>query len=140
MSLQEMLVIVQPKLEFYSLQKGEPAQSELKKASAQGGLSKSIIDCVDELQDFSDTAALISQLDLIISVDTSTAHLAAAMGKEVWLLNRFDTCWRWLLDRDDSPWYPSLRLFRQSEAGDWSRVMDQVRLNLEHKWSMEQKN
>jgi hypothetical protein len=140
MSLQEMLVIVQPKLEFYSLQKGEPAQSELKKASAQGGLSKSIIDCVDELQDFSDTAALIAQLDLIISVDTSTAHLAAAMGKEVWLLNRFDTCWRWLLDRDDSPWYPSLRLFRQSEAGDWSRVMDQVRLNLEHKWSMEQKN
>ena len=140
MTLQEMLVIVQPKLEFYSLQKGEPAQSELKKASAQGGLSKSIIDCVDELQDFSDTAALISQLDLIISVDTSTAHLAAAMGKEVWLLNRFDTCWRWLLDRDDSPWYPSLRLFRQSEAGDWSRVMDQVRLNLEHKWSMEQKN
>ena len=63
----------------------------------------------NELRDFADTAALVETLDLVISVDTSVVHLAAALGKPVWVLNRFDTCWRWLLNRDDSPWYPTLR-------------------------------
>jgi hypothetical protein len=82
------------------------------------------------LQDFSDTAALIDALDLVVSVDTSTAHLAAALGKPVWLLNRFDTCWRWLLDRSDSPWYPTLRLFRQETPGDWRGVVARLREEL----------
>jgi ADP-heptose:LPS heptosyltransferase len=91
-----------------------------------------IVDWGALLRDFSDTAALIEHLDLIISVDTSTAHLAGAMGKPVWLLNRFDTCWRWLLDRSDSPWYPTLRVYRQERAGDWDSVLRRVRMDLGH--------
>lgn len=79
-----------------------------------------------EIQDFADTAALIQPLDLVIAVDTAVAHLAGAMGKPVWLLNRFDTCWRWLRDRDDSPWYPGLRQFRQTSPGDWNGVIARV--------------
>ena len=78
------------------------------------------------MHDFADTAALVANLDLVIAVDTAVAHLAGALGKPVWLLNRFDTCWRWLLERDDSPWYPSLRQFRQAEQGDWAEVMERV--------------
>ncbi|WP_144111527.1 tetratricopeptide repeat protein [Paraburkholderia sp. BCC1886] len=85
-----------------------------------------LTDWTDQLHDFADTAALISQLDLIISVDTSVAHLAAALGKPVWLLNRFAGCWRWLNARDDSPWYPTLRLFTQPARGDWHSVLARV--------------
>ena len=83
-------------------------------------------DWTAELGYFADTAALMEGLDLVISVDTAAAHLAGALGRPVWLLNRYDACWRWLLDRDDSPWYPSLRQFRQSAPGDWSGVVDRV--------------
>jgi ADP-heptose:LPS heptosyltransferase len=76
--------------------------------------------------DFADTAALIQHLDLVISVDTSVAHLAGALGKPVWILNRHDLCWRWLLNRTDSPWYPSARLFRQPHPGDWAGMMVEV--------------
>jgi Tfp pilus assembly protein PilF len=107
---------------FISLQKGEPAAQ-----SANAGLGLALHDFTDSLQDFADTAALIEALDLVISVDTSVAHLAGALGKPIWLLNRFDTCWRWLLDRDDSPWYPQLRQFRQPIPGDWTSVMCAVR-------------
>jgi ADP-heptose:LPS heptosyltransferase len=84
-----------------------------------------------ELSDFAETAALIENLDLIISVDTSTAHLAAAMGKPVWLLNRRDSCWRWRLSDQATPWYPSLRLFNQSRSGDWGAVIEEVRVELD---------
>jgi hypothetical protein len=67
----------------------------------------------------------------VISVDTATAHLAGALGKPVWILNRFDTCWRWLLDRTDSPWYPSARVYRQERAGDWDGVVQRIRRDLE---------
>ena len=80
----------------------------------------------DELDDFSDTAALVDLMDLVITVDTSVAHLAGAMGKPVWVLLPFSPDWRWLLDRDDSPWYPSAKLFRQPRVGDWDSVIDQV--------------
>ena len=83
-------------------------------------------DWTEELDDFADTAALIDGLDLVISVDTSVVHLAGALGKPVWVLNRFDQCWRWLSDRTDSPWYPTARLFRQPEPGDWASVMRDV--------------
>jgi hypothetical protein len=84
----------------------------------------------DQLKDFSDTAAVISNLDLVISVDTSVAHLAGALAKPVWVLLPFVPDWRWLLDRDDSPWYPTVRLFRQYAAGDWSGVIDHIGVEL----------
>jgi tetratricopeptide (TPR) repeat protein len=85
-----------------------------------------MIDFMEEMIDFADTAALIANLDLVISVDTAVAHLAAALGKPVWLLDRFDACWRWLDGRRDSPWYPSLRLYRQRRPGDWDSVLAEV--------------
>ena len=112
--------------DFYSLQKGEPAESELAGLVSCGWGGPDIVDFAAELADFADSAALIEQLDLVISVDTATAHLAGALAKPVWILNRFDACWRWLLDRDDSPWYPTARLFRQGRPGDWDGVMHEV--------------
>jgi tetratricopeptide (TPR) repeat protein len=79
-----------------------------------------------EIADFDDTMAIIEALDLVVTVDTSVAHLAGAMGKPVWILLPYAPDWRWLLGRDDSPWYPSARLFRQSRPGDWGGVADQV--------------
>jgi tetratricopeptide (TPR) repeat protein len=79
-----------------------------------------------ELKDFADTAALIENLDLVISVDSAVAHLAGALGKPVWLMNRYASCWRWLLERTDSPWYPTMRLFRQQTLGDWTGVVREV--------------
>jgi tetratricopeptide (TPR) repeat protein len=81
--------------------------------------------------DFLDTAAVIMNLDLVIAVDTSTAHLAAALGKPVWLLSRFDGCWRWLKDRTDSPWYPTIKIFNQNKRLDWSEVIQTVGSELE---------
>jgi ADP-heptose:LPS heptosyltransferase len=78
------------------------------------------------IQDFADTAALIERLDVVVCVDTSVAHLAGALGKPVFLMVPWAAEWRWLHDRSDSPWYPSLRVFRQPSLGDWSGVIDQV--------------
>ena len=105
-----------PGVSFISLQKG-PAAAQ----SPPPGLS--LTDWSDELVDFADTAALIAGLDLVITVDTSIAHLAGALGKPVWVLSRYDGCWRWLQNRDDSPWYPTLRLFRQTKPGTWAEVI-----------------
>jgi len=90
-----------------------------------------LADWTAELNDFADAAALIVTLDLVITVDTAVAHLAGALGRPVWLLNRFGGDWRWLLDRDDSPWYPTLRQFRQPALNDWASVMAHVRSALE---------
>jgi len=87
---------------------------------------ENIIHFGDELRDFSDTAALISHLDLVISVDTSVAHLAGALSKPVWILLPFVPDWRWLLDREDSPWYPTARLFRQDHSRVWDGVIERV--------------
>jgi ADP-heptose:LPS heptosyltransferase len=76
--------------------------------------------------DFLDTAAVVANLDIVITVDTAVAHLAGAMGKPLWLLLPFSPDWRWLLDRDDSPWYPTARLFRQDRVGDWDPVIRRV--------------
>ena len=117
-------------IEFYSLQKGQPAESELAELMRDNWDGPPIIDFTNLLNDFSDTAALVKNLDLVIAVDTSIAHLAGALGKPVWMLNRFDTCWRWLLDRTDSPWYPTARLYRQEKAGDWDTVVQRVKTDL----------
>ena len=120
-----------PDLEFHSLQKGEPAETELAQLIGARWDGPPMRDYTADLHDFSDTAALISQLDLIISVDTSVAHLAGALGLPVWILNRFDSCWRWLMNRSDSPWYPTARLYGQEIAGDWDGVLSRVRADLE---------
>jgi hypothetical protein len=116
-------------VEILSLQKGPPA-AQLTEAQAGGWEGPPILDLTAELKDFADTAALVANLDLVITCDTAIAHLAAGLGKPVWILNRFDACWRWLADREDSPWYPGVRLFRQSEPGDWDPVVRRVRTDL----------
>jgi tetratricopeptide (TPR) repeat protein len=125
--LAKFAVLKNPGIEFFSLQKGQPAESELARLRAQNWDGPEIRDFSDELRDFSDTAALVESLDLVISVDTSVAHVAGALGKPVWLLNRYDTCWRWMLNRSDSPWYPTMRIYRQEAAGDWDGVLRRVR-------------
>ena len=114
---------------YVSIQKGEPAAES---ANPPPGLV--LYDFTKDLHDLADTAALVDGLDLVISVDTAVAHLAGALGKPVWLLNRFGGDWRWLLDRDDSPWYPTLRQFRQPSPGDWNTVIRRVRDALKQ-WS-----
>ena len=85
-----------------------------------------VVDLRRELRDFADTAAVIEQLDLVISVDTAVAHLAGALGRPVWILLPYGADWRWLQDRNDSPWYPTARLFRQTTMGDWTPVLAAV--------------
>ncbi len=119
-----------PDVEFFSLQKGQAAEAEAAALIAKGWGGPHMNDFTGFLADFSDTAALIENLDLVISVDTSTAHLAGALGKPVWILNRHDSCWRWLLNRSDSPWYPTVRLYRQERAGDWEDVVRRVEHDL----------
>jgi ADP-heptose:LPS heptosyltransferase len=75
---------------------------------------------------FQDAAAVVTALDLVLSVDTAMAHLAGTLGRPVWVLLPYVPDWRWLRDREDSPWYPSMRLFRQRQAGDWNHVLGQV--------------
>jgi tetratricopeptide (TPR) repeat protein len=111
-----------PGIGFISMQKGNAADQ----------LPPNLMfDAAPHLDTFNDTAALIANLDLVIAVDTAVAHLAGAMGRPIWLLNRADTDWRWLLDRTDSPWYPSMRIFRQPAPGDWAPVVHAVRRELE---------
>ncbi|MDE2604392.1 MAG: glycosyltransferase family protein [Burkholderiales bacterium] len=88
------------------------------------------VDCGSDLKDFADTAALIEALDLVVTVDTSVAHLAGALGKPVWILLPYAPDWRWMLERSDSPWYPTARLYRQAVPGDWASVTEQVRRDL----------
>jgi tetratricopeptide (TPR) repeat protein len=106
---------------FYSLQKG-PVSEELSAAMEKQG----IVDLNEHLEDFTDTAAILANLDLVISVDTSVVHLAGAMGKPVWVLVPRVSDWRWLRDRADSPWYPTMRLFRQSKIGAWDDVLERI--------------
>src|SRR5206468_12306382 len=106
---------------FFSLQKGERA-AEI----AAGGYAAQLIDLGPHLGDFADTAAAMSCLDLIIAVDTAVVHLAGALGKPAWVLLPFAPDWRWLLGRADSPWYPTLRLFRQPSRGQWQTPIAQI--------------
>ncbi len=111
-----------PDLTFYSLQK-EPASTE----ACNPPENMKLINLENELKDFTDTAAVIANLDLVISVDTAVAHLAGGLGKPVWNLLYFAPDWRWLRNRNDSSWYPSMRLFRQTRPNDWAGVFEQVK-------------
>ena len=111
-----------PGIGCYSLQVG-PAASEIEKL----GLLPLIPDLGSSLQDFGDTAATLVHLDLLVSVDTAIVHLAGALGRPVWTLLPFAPDWRWLLNRDTSPWYPTMRLFRQTRPGDWSSVVSELK-------------
>jgi len=108
-----------PGISMYSLQVGRDGE-------AKTVFGDAVTDLASELKDFADTAAVIGNLDLVVSVDTSVAHLAGAMGRPVWTLLPFMPDWRWLLDREDSPWYPSMRLFRQHTIGDWDGVIKRL--------------
>jgi hypothetical protein len=111
--------------EWYNLQTDCTAEEEKELVSAgvrcfPGGVNS-----------FADTAALVANLDVVVSVDTATAHLAAALGKPTWImLNNYAPCWRWLLNRDDTPWYATARLFRQPQMGDWATVVERIKLHL----------
>lgn len=107
---------------FYSLQKGEAAYQ-----AKNPPKKMNLVDYTHKIHDFSDTASLIEHLDLIITVDTAVAHLAGALGKPVWVLLPFERLWPWMANRNDSPWYPTMKLFRQPSPGDWESVMAQVK-------------
>jgi tetratricopeptide (TPR) repeat protein len=113
-------VLAVPGASFFSLQKDEASRRELEASGMP------VHDFMNKSQDFMDTAALIGNLDLVITVDTAVAHLAGAVGKPVWLLNRFESEWRWLYGREDSVWYPSMRIFNQTSPRDWGKVIERV--------------
>jgi ADP-heptose:LPS heptosyltransferase len=108
------------KVTFYSLQKGAVSPH------AAGTPPFVLRDLMAEVHDLADTAALIANLDLVICVDSALAHLTGALGRPVWPLIPLTPDWRWLLDRPDSPWYPTMRLFRQDALGAWGPVIDRV--------------
>jgi ADP-heptose:LPS heptosyltransferase len=112
---------VTPGVSFVSLQTG----------SARSQIAGGVHDPMGAVRDFADTAAIIANLDAVISVDTAAAHLAGAMGKPIFLLDRYDNSWRWLYGRGDSPWYPTLMIFRQTQPGDWLGPVTQAAQTLE---------
>ncbi len=119
-----------PGVTFVSLQMGALTQPQISTLPPE----LRPFDPMHDVRDFADTAAIIDQLDLVITVDTSIAHLAGALNTPTWILSRYDGCWRWLHDRDDTPWYPRTRLFRQTQPGEWGEVIERVRTALEG-WS-----
>jgi ADP-heptose:LPS heptosyltransferase len=118
--------ILDLEVQFVSLQKGAK-ESDKALLHAHGH----VLDLTEHLTDFAETSALISCLDLVITVDTSVAHLAGAMGAPTWLLLPYTPDDRWLLDREDSPWYPTMRQFRQDDTRDYGIVLDRVRSELQ---------
>ncbi|MES2208557.1 MAG: tetratricopeptide repeat protein [Pseudomonadota bacterium] len=131
-ALEKLLPLTELSLEFYSLQKHTSDHA------VQLCLDCGIYDLKEDLLDFSDTAAVIELLDIVITVDTSVAHLAGALAKPVWILLPFMSDWRWLMDREDCPWYPTARLFRQTTPGDWDSVVERLKAAL-HPYAVENK-
>ncbi len=125
MALRMLAPLLEADATFVSLQKDARPEDKAQLAASR------IIDLTSDITDFTETAALASCLDLVISVDTSVAHLTAALGRPTWILLPYLPDYRWLLDRDDSPWYPTARLFRQSERRDWAEVVETVRRALD---------
>jgi hypothetical protein len=114
-----------PNVRSFSLQKGEAA------AQLTAAGTEALVQPLGHLLgDFADTAAVVNRLDLVITVDTALAHLAGALGRPVWTLLPYAPDWRWMYQREDSPWYPTMRLFRQTTPGDWPKVIARVRAAL----------
>lgn len=127
LSLQQLACLARRNCIFYSLQCG-PRESRTKNPPT--GLA--LVSIASKLHDFSDTAAAIASMDLVITVDTAVAHLAGALGHPVWTLLPYNSDWRWLVHRNDSPWYPTMRLYRQRSLGDWESVLQAVASDLTH--------
>ena len=125
MPLETFLALPGPDADWVCLQK-EISEKDISLLQQDGR----IVFFGDDLRDFSDTAALLDLMDLVITIDTSIAHLAGAMGKPVWVLLPYSADWRWLLDRTDTPWYPSARLVRQRELGNWAALIEEVKSEL----------
>jgi hypothetical protein len=128
LTLQQLAPLAQAAPEgtrFYGLQKGPAAAQSL-----QPPPGMRLLDLREELTDFTDTAAAMQNLDLVISVDTAVGHLAGALGKPVWLMLPHVPDWRWMLHRSDTPWYPSMQLFRQPNRGDWNSVIEKIASDL----------
>src|SRR5207248_3231721 len=115
-----------PNVKFYALQKG--AREEEAQNPPEGF---AVTNLGPEIKDLTDLAALIEALDLLITVDTAPAHLAGALGRPVWVMLPLASDWRWMLQRPDSPWYPSMRLFRQGRMNDWTGATAQIRTALQ---------
>ncbi len=124
--LKDFAPIAETEVQLVSLQKGQGTSEQI----AECGFGGRILNFEQELQDFADTASLIENLDVVVTCDTVIAHLAGALGKPTWVLIQRIPDWRWLLDREDSPWYPSVRLFRQEQWGDWASVIGRIRRGL----------
>jgi len=121
MRLSDLAPLAQDGITFVSLQKGPAAQQS---ATPPAGMA--LLSLSDEIRDFEDTAAILTLLDVLVSVDSSPVHLAGALGCPAWVMLPFLPDWRWLLERDDTPWYPSVRLFRQQARGEWGPVLQAV--------------
>lgn len=119
-----------PGIHWHSLQAGEAAQ-----VLAQPDFAGRMVDLGSRFGDFHDTAEAIGELDLVLAVDTAVAHLAGAMGKPVWLILPFEAEWRWMINREDSPWYPTMRLFRQSSPGNWAELLERVARELDDRYN-----
>jgi tetratricopeptide (TPR) repeat protein len=131
-SLAALLPLLEvPGIDFYSVQVG-PRAAEI----AAEGAGTRLVDLSGEIRDFVDTAAILSLLDLVITVDTSVAHLAGALGRPGWVMLSALPDWRWHIDRSDSPWYRSLRLFRQQRRGDWASVVADIAVRLRDKFGL----
>ena len=129
---QRVSLVATPDVSFVSVQPaaaGDP--------SIFGNRAARIVDLHEEIRDFGDTAAIIASLDLLITADTAVAHVAGALGVPVWMLDRHNTCWRWRLASKTTPWYPTMTIFRQRRMGDWSDVVERVRVQFA-KWCTEQ--
>jgi Flp pilus assembly protein TadD len=120
-TLEQLAPLARTGATFFSLQKGRAASQVAAPPAAM-----KLVDLTDGLADFSDTAALVASLDLVITVDTAVAHVAGALGIPAWVLIAAEHDWRWMQRRADTPWYPSLRLFRQSALGQWPEVIERV--------------
>ena len=127
LSLKNFSSILKLPFDFHSIQK-EIRSSDMEELAKHKNLRQH----QNDLKDFSDTAALLNQMDLIISVDTSVAHLAGALAKKVWILLNYIPDFRWMLDREDSPWYPNARLFRQPKVDDWNSVIKKIEIELKN--------
>ena len=131
LSLIELEPLFHLPIDWISLQIGKIPNEELKELNQKGWRGTKLLDLSSEIKNFADTAAIAKTLDLIITVDTSTAHLCGALGLRCWILLKANACWRWFLNTNESVWYPSAQLLRQSQKGDWTEVIQELQVKIQ---------